>query len=302
MTNRSSIAGIGFIVLSSLFFGLAPTFSQFAGDEGSTVVGTLISRFTIAAVIALAARIVFMRERPWPDRKTAALLLAYGGVGYFLGALFYFSALEDIDSSLAIVLFNCYPLFVVAFSWILFHHRPTPQVMATLVLTLIGVAITAGEVGSGQTTSVLLCLGSAILYTGYALGSSRALTRTDVMTGTTLVITGGAVSFWLYWLVGSSRVDVAFPDSLLGWTWVTLMGTVSTIGGVTLFFAGLNRIGPTKSSVAATSEPVMAIAAGALFLGEDLTIARVVGAIFVVLALVLLALFDRQPETVVVHQ
>jgi drug/metabolite transporter (DMT)-like permease len=46
----------------------------------------------------------------------------------------------------------------------------------------------------------------------------------------------------------------------------------------------------------------MAIAAGALFLGEELTAARVVGAIFVVLALVLLALFDRQPETVIVHQ
>lgn len=293
MTNKSSVTGISFVVLSSCFFGLAPTFSKFAQDEGSTATGTLIARFTIAAGIAMVGRSFLMRGEPWPTRRTVVELLLLGGVGYFLGALFYFTALENIDSSLAIVLFNCYPLFVVFFGWVLFRHAPSARVLLTLVITLTGVGISAGEVGSGNGWSIALCVGSALLYTVYSLGSSRTLRRTDVITGTSLVLVGGAASFWLYWLVGANWVEVSFPDSLTGWSNIVLMGTMSTIGGTMLFFAGMNRIGASKASIATTAEPVMVIVAGVTILGESLNLARIIGAVIVISALVAFAIVER---------
>ena len=234
-----------------------------------------------------------MRGEPWPTRRTVVELLLLGGVGYFLGALFYFTALENIDSSLAIVLFNCYPLFVVFFGWVLFRHAPSARVLLTLVITLTGVGISAGEVGSGNGWSIALCVGSALLYTVYSLGSSRTLRRTDVITGTSLVLVGGAASFWLYWLVGASWVEVSFPDSLTGWSNIVLMGTMSTIGGTMLFFAGMNRIGASKASIATTAEPVMVIVAGVTILGESLNLARIIGAVIVISALVAFAIVER---------
>jgi len=293
VTNKSSVTGISFVVLSSCFFGLAPTFSKFAQDEGSTATGTLIARFTIAASIAMVGRSFLMRGEPWPTRRTVVELLLLGGVGYFLGALFYFTALENIDSSLAIVLFNCYPLFVVFFGWVLFRHAPSARVLLTLVITLTGVGISAGEVGTGNGWSIALCVGSALLYTIYSLGSSRTLRRTDVITGTSLVLVGGAASFWLYWLVGANWVEVSFPDSLTGWSNIVLMGTMSTIGGTMLFFAGMNRIGASKASIATTAEPVMVIVAGVTILGESLNLARIIGAVIVISALVAFAIFER---------
>lgn len=293
MTNKASITGISFVVLSSCFFGLAPTFSKFAQDEGSTATGTLIARFTIAASIAMVGRSFLMRGEPWPTRRTVVELLLLGGVGYFLGALFYFTALENIDSSLAIVLFNCYPLFVVFFGWVLFRHAPSARVLLTLVITLTGVGISAGEVGTGNGLSIALCVGSALLYTVYSLGSSRTLRRTDVITGTSLVLVGGAASFWLYWLVGANWVEVSFPDSLTGWSNIVLMGTMSTIGGTMLFFAGMNRIGASKASIATTAEPVMVIVAGVTILGESLNLARIIGAVIVISALVAFAIVER---------
>ena len=298
MHNESPILGIGYVVLSSFVYALAPSFARFASDEGSNAVGTLIARFTIAALIMLAIRATFLRETPWPARRTTIELLLFGGIGYFLGALFYFTALETIDSSLAIVLFNCYPLFIVVLSWLMFKQRPSKAVLATLTLTLSGVTIAAGEIGSGNLRSIFLCIGSALLYTAYALGSSRSITRTDVITGTALVMVGGATSFWLYWLVGGGRVSVSFPNSVTGWSMIVLMGTVSTIGGTMLFFSGLRLIGPSKSSVATTSEPVFAIALGALLLNEGLTVARVVGAIFVISALLIFAVRESLTERV----
>ncbi len=302
VTNKSSITGIGFVVLSSCFFGLAPTFSKFAQDEGSTATGTLIARFTIAASIAMVGRRFLMRGEPWPTRRTVVELLLLGGVGYFLGALFYFTALENIDSSLAIVLFNCYPLFVVFFGWVLFRHAPSARVLLTLVITLTGVGISAGEVGTGNGWSIALCVGSALLYTVYSLGSSRTLRRTDVITGTSLVLVGGASSFWLYWLVGADWVEVSFPDSLTGWSNIILMGTMSTIGGTMLFFAGMNRIGASKASIATTAEPVMVIVAGVTILGESLNLARTIGALLVIVGLLSLTMAERNSIPAPIHQ
>ena len=298
VTNKSSVTGIGSVVLSSCFFGLAPTFSKFAQDEGSTAVGTLIARFTIAALIAIVARLLILKNEPWPSAKTVIELLLLGGVGYFLGALFYFTALERIDSSLAIVLFNCYPLFVVFFGWVLFNHKPTPKVLMTLVLTLTGVGISAGEVGNGQAWSIALCVGSALLYTAYSLGSSRTLMRTDAFTGTSIVLLGGAMAFWLYWLVGAKWIDVSFPDSVVGWSSIVLMGTMSTIGGTILFFVGMTRVGAAKASIATTAEPVMVIVAGVTILGESLNIPRAIGAALVIAALVMLALSEKRTQPV----
>lgn len=297
MTNRSSIAGIGYIVLSSFVFSLAATFATLSYDTGASPVGTLISRFTIASLIALIARWFLKKGTPWPPRSTIVKLLAYGGVGYFLGALFYFTALQSIDSSLAIVLFNCYPLFVVALNWVLFKNKPTAAIALTLTLTIVGVAITAGQVGTGNTTAVLLCIGAALLYTTYALGTSRVLSTTDVLTGTALVMSGSAISFWLYWLIGGDHVNVTFPEGGWGWTWIVLLATLSSIGGTAFFFAGLNRIGASKSAIVSTSEPVMAIAAGVLFLNEPMTAVRLVGATFVMAALLLLSVLERRPQT-----
>lgn len=294
VTNKSSITGIGFVVLSSCFFGLAPTFSKFAQDDGSTATGTLIARFTIAATIAVLGRSFLMRREAWPAKRTVVELLLLGGVGYFLGALFYFTALENIDSSLAIVLFNCYPLFVVFFGWVLFRHAPTWRVLLTLVITLTGVGISAGEVGTGNGWSIALCVGSALLYTAYSLGSSRTLMRIDVITGTSLVLVGGAASFWLYWLIGGRWIDVSFPDSLTGWSHIVLMGTMSTIGGTMLFFAGMTRIGAAKASIATTAEPVMVIVAGVTILGESLNLVRTIGALLVLVGLLSLTMAERR--------
>ena len=298
MNNESSILGIGYAVLASLVYALAPSFARFAADEGSNAVGTLITRFTIAALIMLAIRMTILRSKEWPTRRTIVELLLLGGIGHFFGTLFYFTALESIDSSLAIVLFNCYPLFVVALTWLAFKQRPTKAVLGTLVLTLTGVAITAGELGSGNLRSILLCVGAALIYTAYALGASRSLTRTDIITGTCLVMVGASLSFWLYWIMGGSRVSVSFPDSVTGWTMIALMGTLSTIGGTMFYFSGLRLIGPAKSSVATTSEPVFAIAFGVLLLGEDLTVARVVGAIFVISALLIFSIRESRTERI----
>jgi drug/metabolite transporter (DMT)-like permease len=55
-------------------------------------------------------------------------------------------------------------------------------------------------------------------------------------------------------------------------------------------------------SVITTIEPVLAIAMGVIFLNEAITLARVVGAIFVVGALIALSMLESRDESTAVNR
>jgi drug/metabolite transporter (DMT)-like permease len=71
---------------------------------------------------------------------------------------------------------------------------------------------------------------------------------------------------------------------------------VGTVTPILAGFAGLKRVGPSMVSVLTTLEPVLAIAAGVVFLGEDLTVNRMIGASFVLGALIALSVLEARSE------
>ncbi|MFM7337649.1 MAG: hypothetical protein ACKO2E_05160 [Actinomycetota bacterium] len=50
MRKNPNLLGVALLIISSIGFGLAPTFAKFAFDSGANAVGTLLARFTTATV------------------------------------------------------------------------------------------------------------------------------------------------------------------------------------------------------------------------------------------------------------
>jgi len=75
--------------------------------------------------------------------------------------------------------------------------------------------------------------------------------------------------------------------SATGLGWLAAITVVSTVGAVSLFFAGLQRVGPTTASILSTAEPVTTVVLAFLAFGESLSPvqlfggALVIGAVFV---------------------
>jgi drug/metabolite transporter (DMT)-like permease len=63
---------------------------------------------------------------------------------------------------------------------------------------------------------------------------------------------------------------------------------VSTVAAVSLFFAGLKRVGPTTASILSTVEPVVTVLLAFLLFGELLGSLQLVGGALVVAAVVVL--------------
>ncbi|HEY6691048.1 MAG TPA: DMT family transporter, partial [Rubrobacter sp.] len=57
-----------------------------------------------------------------------------------------------------------------------------------------------------------------------------------------------------------------------------MLAVVHTTLGFALYTFGLGRLGAGRAAIVATVEPVVASAVGAVLLGEDLTLPKVVGA------------------------
>jgi drug/metabolite transporter (DMT)-like permease len=223
-------------------------------------------------------------------------------VGLTICALTYFSAIRDIDTSLAIVIFYCNPVIVVLISWLLYKKKPSKSIVYALMFTMVGVGITTGEIGSGSTKAIVLVLISSLAYVFYALGCSRSLKHTDMFTGVTFVNIGAALGFNLVALVSPGSLQADYPDTTKGWLIIVALAIVGTVFPTSTFFMGLKRIGTNMTSIFTTSEPVFGIACGVLILNEQLSLNSVIGATFVIGALLMLSVVESRAETVTVHQ
>lgn len=296
MPKNQRVIGTLFVFLSSTGFATVPTFTMKIYEHDTNAMGVMSVRFTLAAALMFIVRAVMVRDTPWPSIKNTAKLLVWGVCVTGI-SLTYFIAINDIDTGLAIVLFYANPLFIVFGSWIIWKKRPSKNVLISLVFTMIGVFITVGQIGNASLGAVALVLLSAIFFTIYLLGLSHSLEQTDVITSVVLVNAGGAISYWLLHVTSPGSLTSKFPHDSVAWLYVAGLVIFGTVTPILAGFAGLKRVGPNMVSVLTTLEPVLAIAAGVIFLAEDLTVNRVIGASFVIGALIALSVLEARTET-----
>ncbi|HMG45719.1 MAG TPA: DMT family transporter [Acidimicrobiales bacterium] len=281
---------------SAAAFGAMGIFGKLAYDEGATV-GTLLAvRFLVAALlfwllVAGSGRMGDLRDLP---RRDVVVALALGAVGYGAQAAGYFTALGRLDASLLSLLVYTFPVMVAVAAIVLGRDRASRRTTTALVLASAGLVLVLAGAASGALDPVgtALGLGTAVVYSVYVLVSERLVSRLTPLALSTLVCTGAAGSL----TVGSLALGSLRPDrvSAAGLGWLGGIALVSTVGAVVLFFAGLERVGPTAASILSTVEPVVTVVLAFVVFSESFGPMQLAGG-----ALVLLAVPVCQvPETV----
>jgi drug/metabolite transporter (DMT)-like permease len=280
---------------SGAAFGAMAVFGKLAYDGGATV-GTLLAvRFALAAavfwVLVLAAGIA--RELRALDRRDVGIGLALGACGYAIQAGCYFAALERIDASLLSLLLYTFPAIVAGAAVALGRERIDRRLLVALGLSFGGLALVVGGAGAGalDPLGAALGLGAAVVYSTYILVSEGIAGRLRPRLLSALVCTGAAISL----TAGSALLGELRPGELTtaGWGWLACLALVSTVGAVSLFFAGLRRAGPTTASILATVEPLVTVVLAFLVFGEALGAVQLAGGALVLAAVIGLQLKGR---------
>lgn len=285
--RRSSALGVLYVVAAGACFGALPIFGRFAYRDGVDPSTLLLLRFAIAAAIQLL--LFHARRAALPTGRSLAILVGMGAVGYAAPAFLYFEALTMASAGLVALLLFTYPALVALLSRVVLGHVLTPLQLAGIAIALVGSALTIGRTGDGSALGVFYALLGAVIYSGYVMVGSRLPSRVSAIASSTVVIGSAALVFGAVAAVRGAHL----PVSAAGWAAVVGVAVISTVIPISLFFAGLERIGPVRASIYSTVEPVCALVLAAAVLGERVTALRAVGGALILGTVVILARADR---------
>ena len=277
---------------SAAGFGAMAVFGKLAYDEGTTV-GTLLSaRFALAALLFWV--LVFMGgERSTGLRRLARrdllIALGLGAFGYAAQAGCFFAALDRIDASLLSLLLYTYPSMVAVAAIVLRRERADGRRFTALALASGGLVLVLAnaEAGTLDPVGAVLALAAALVYTTYILTSQGIAGRISPTVLSALVCTGATITL----TAGTAAIGDLQPGAVTaaGWGWLLSLAVVSTVVAVSLFFAGLKRVGPTSAAILSTAEPVVTVILAFLVFGELLGPLQLLGGALVIVAVLVLA-------------
>jgi drug/metabolite transporter (DMT)-like permease len=240
------------------------------------------------AGLALWRGVEFRRA---PRRVLAYAALA-GALGYGVGALVDFRALELIDISVERALLFTYPALIVAWRAIARRRLPRPPVLLALAATYAGILLVVGGFDAALWRQNLL--GAALVLTCaaclacYFLIGERCI-GTLGSSGFTMVALGSAATFVLLAFVLQRPTVVVAALDMHDWLLLAALAVLCMFLP-TVFQAGaISRIGAERGALASTIGPPAALLLGVLLLGERPDVWQLLGTAMIVAGIVLVA-------------
>jgi drug/metabolite transporter (DMT)-like permease len=249
-------------------------------------------RFGLATFGMVA--IAWHRGVTLPRGADLAKTLLLGAGGYGGQAFSFFTALTRAPAGLVALLLYLHPALVALLAAALLHERLTPVKLVALAIALAGMVLTIAPAlttpesvpaGTGVVSGIGFAIAAAVFYSLYIIAGAWLGRRVDAFPVSTVVIASAAVLFIAAALVRGPQ----WPQTPEGWVAVVAIALLSTVAAVTLYFAGLKLIGPTRASTLSTLEPLVTVTLAALVLGERIAPVQMAGGALILAAVVLLA-------------
>src|SRR5437763_12720281 len=98
-----------------------------------------------------------------------------------------------------------------------------------------------------------------------------------------VIISGAAIAFCV---IAALTGELALPDTTSGWVVGFAIAVIPTMVAISLFLAGLPRIGAARASLLSTLEPVVTVSLAILLLGDRFSVLQAVGGALVLMAVI----------------
>jgi drug/metabolite transporter (DMT)-like permease len=210
------------------------------------------------------------------------LLLFAGNGGVSIGE-------TTLPSGFAAVLVATVPLWMILFAWPVQHQRATFRSAVALAVGLGGVIILVGDgTASSRISGVIIVLGAAAAWGFGSVLSHRLAVPSHAMLAAAIEMLAGGVVL-LAVGAGSGEFSRIQWSSVPATSWIAL-GYLIGPGSILAFTAygyALSHLPVTTVSTFAYVNPVVAVLAGIMFLGEQFTWREGLGAALVLASVII---------------
>ena len=291
----NSLKGTLLTVVAGIAWGLSGTSGQYLMVHGISALLLTNLRLLIAGGILMLLAYATAKDRILAfltDRKSLLSLLLFALIGLFLNQFAYLTAIQETNAGTATVLQYVCPVGILIYSCIKDKVAPTLGEIVSIILAIGGTFLIAthGQLDQLSMTPSGLFWGlfSALTYAMYIILPIALIKKW----GSSLVIGVGMVIAGLVALPFTGVLHTAIPtslDFLLAFAGIILIGTVFAY---TAFLKGASLIGPVKSSLLASIEPISAVFFAFLIMNEQFYPIDFLGMAMILIAVTLISLKD----------
>jgi drug/metabolite transporter (DMT)-like permease len=294
--SRASLTDV-LLVAMALIWGVNASVMKFGVTQMLPIVfnAARLGLASIALVVlALGAR---RANLTWRD---VGMLLALGVLGTGLYQLFMIEGLALTRAGTTALILSSGPAFVALFGWLIGIERITRRGMLGIVLSMTGIALVALSQPAAITRRTTL-LGSGLVLIGCICWSLFAVlikpyaNRLDGRLVTAITIVGGTLPLSLLALPAMKGV----PWSELSretWAAIVYSGLGSMVIAYLFWNRGVRLLGPTRTAMFGNLQPLFALAAARVMLGERPGAWQLVGAAGIIAGVLLTRTGEPWPE------
>ncbi len=293
MDAQREILGIALVLGVGICFALSNTLAGLAYTGGSDPLTVSTVRYFLPALVLVVSLRLSGNPLLLPRRDgLTACALGFVTVIYSWSLL---AAIEVMPLALAVLIFFLFPLITSFMIAILGWERLGLPTVAAAITAFIGLALALG-VGIhaldpwGIVLAAISALGLAIV----SVVSSRVIRTGDACRVTLYIVATAALTFLAITLV---RGEFALPTTQAAW-WGFVVNNFTFTAAVIGYFAGIRLIGPVKTTLYSYIEPLAAMTAAFVVLGQSLQPIQLAGILVVIAALVAAGIANtRTPES-----
>jgi drug/metabolite transporter (DMT)-like permease len=282
LKNTNYIAYVALIVVTAIWGSTFVVVKEAVAQM--PVMDFLGMRFLLAAAVMFIIRPNCLKGMSSLGYKRAILL----GVILALAFITQTYGLKYTSAAVSGFITGMFVVFTPVIAWILLNNRIGSRTWFAVFLAVIGLgflSLRGWSVGYGE----ILTLGCAILFALHIVGLGRWSVSHDTYGLAFLqVLTVGAIS-----IIAATPQGIIPPPDLSVWGAVIITGILASALAYVVQTWVQSLLEPTKVAITMTMEPVFAGLTAVLIGGEELTLLVLIGAAFVLVAMILTVYRDK---------
>ena len=278
VAERSFGGGLALALVSASSFGLSGSLARSLLDLGWSPAAVVATRVGGAFLILLIPCLLLLRRIGLPTGGQSLRMLAYGVVAIALAQLCYFSAVQYLSVSVALLLEYLAPVMLIGWHWARTHRRPTGSTLVGAGLSVVGLAfvldlrsgLTLNPIGVAWALSAALCL-CAYFLLGEDTGSEapiHPLLLTTAGTGIGAGVLLAAAAAGLLPLAASGGVTILADRPVGWWIPVLVLILISAVLAYPAGIVGVRRLGSSLASFVSLTEVIFAVIFALVLLGQ----------------------------------
>lgn len=287
------------VILGASLWGIIGIFVNKLYTLGLSSMEICFLRVASAALLLSIYAIFVDRKSFKIHLKDIFLFIGTGILSIITFNFCYFIAIKETSLSVAAILLYTAPSFVTIFSYFVFKDKISFKKVFSLLLTFLGCVFVTGyfdsATGAISRLGLLAGIGSGIGYSLYSIFGKIALQKYSSLSVT--------LYSFIFAFIGtlpliSLKRTFVLINNPTGIIYTLCMGLFSTVLAFLFYTRGLENLEPSKASILATVEPVVATITSVLIFKQSISVFQIIGIILVISAIFVVSVQKKENKEI----